>query len=40
MQLLQALAVCVYKFVASGEVVPASACETLGNGVTSRLGCR
>ena len=37
---VQVLAVRVYKSVASADVVPASVCETLGNGVTSRLGCR
>ena len=30
----------VQKSVASADVVPTSVCETLGNGVMLRLGCR
>ena len=37
---VQALVVRVLMSAASGDVVPASVCETLDNGVTSRLGCR
>ena len=37
---VQALVVRVSKSAASGDVVTASVRETLGNGVTPRLGCR
>ena len=35
-----ALALHVQESVASADVVSAPVCETLGNGVTLRLGCR